>query len=130
MVGTFTTPLAGGQYRKGVHWEAIRPGDPITFRRDPYGQTVGLKHKDPNALAVFVGDQFIGYLPANRAKVLAPAIDVGDVKLTGRIKWIAGPSNVHLVCTLADAAPPVVTDDMIQAAIARAKQIPVETQGE
>ena len=131
-VGTFVTPLAGGSFRRGVNWADIKPGDQITIRRDPFGQTTNTKHKDPNALAVYRDGLFIGYLPANRAKVLAPAIDRGDVFISGRIRWIAGPTNVHLVCTIMDKLPTPVTDEMIRAAAERAKheKHPVEAQGE
>ncbi len=74
-----TCPLAGSQYYAvGRHWQALRPGDPLTLHREPDNR------HDPLAIRIEWRGHQLGYLPRAHNRPIAEAIDRGD-RLLGRI---------------------------------------------
>lgn len=103
----FDIQVVGAQYRKGVPWHELHPGQPVSFRRDPHGKTTGDSHNDFLAIAVYdFKDRHIGYLPKERASILAPLLDTGQVEAEGVLSWIAGENNIHLTCVLQEKESP------------------------
>lgn len=81
---TFHSKVNGTSWRENIPWDMMSPGDKLTPKLDPYGNTVKLPHSDPYAIALFFEDSFIGYVPKETAKDLAPKIynDEIDVEIT------------------------------------------------
>lgn len=67
-------PLAGSQYYAlDANWNAIKPGDALVLRREPQHR------KDSNAIRVEWQGQQIGYVPRQRNRALALALDSGEI---------------------------------------------------
>jgi len=97
---TIETNLAGGSYSTEAKWNEIKAGDLVTVRPDPMGSTLGRKHSDPNALAIYdMKGRHLGYIPKVHSQTLAPLIREGSIKVQAKLLWVDGP-NCHLHCTV------------------------------
>ena len=101
----YSTPVVGGQFRRGVNWSRIKRGEKITVVSDSLGAYTKDNHRDPNALAVFVTQDgsltHIGYFPKEIASVLGPHVHSGKLVINGVVSWMNGPSNLHVDYSIA-----------------------------
>ena len=68
------TYIAGVKFRKGAreHLDKLEPGEALDFRREPENKF------DKNAIAVWHGEQQLGYVPPDLAGDIAKLIDGGQ----------------------------------------------------
>lgn len=82
-----SSPLAGSQYYAvGAMWNEMQVGDTLTLIREPENR------HDRNAIRVEWRGRKLGYLPRAENRVVAAALDRGEV-LTARIVALVADPN-------------------------------------
>lgn len=72
-------PVVGTKYRGAKVVQLVESltenhcGEHVSLEREPNN------HVDPNAIKVIWGGEFLGYVPAHVAKILAPIIDSEEI---------------------------------------------------
>jgi hypothetical protein len=67
------SPIAGFQFHRGdAVWESLKVGDELKLVREPSNE------HDPDAVAIYFGDEQLGYVPRAENSAISQMLDRGE----------------------------------------------------